>query len=1259
MLYIDTGGTFTDCIAVTTDGNRKRLKVLSNSTLRGTVISWLSAKKLRISQNWDLESDFLKGFRFRFLRGNMRPVPIHGFNPKQGILSLAEEPPPLYHGSSISFEITSGEEAPILAARILTQTPLGSRLPQIHMKLGFTKGTNALLEKSGSPTVLLVTKGFKDVLNIGNQQRPQLFARNPQKPAPVPERCVEVSERIDSQGKVIEPIDTQPLKELIEQLRDEGYRTAAVSFVNAYRNGSHEQQCKRILQKAGFQYVTASTDLSKRIKYLERSETTAVNAYLAPIIHSYLANIHEKMRDGLLHVMSSAGGLIRSEDFHSKDCLLSGPAGGVVGATQKALLSGFQSVITFDMGGTSTDVSRYDGQYEYHFDLNIRDVHIFTPTIAIETVAAGGGSVCYFDGFKLSVGPESAGANPGPACYGADGPLSITDINLLAGRMDTESFGIPVSQAAAEEKLDTLIEEIYQITGERRDRATIINGFLQIADEIMAGAIKKISVSKGYAPSQYALVGFGGAGGLHTCSIAELLGIGTILVPSDAGVLSAYGLSRALIERFSEKQILLPLEETKEQLGGWFQELERTSINSVLSEGLRREEIVIRHKNMYLRFRGQDSSIEISYDGESDTCLETFRKEYIQRYGYWPEGKTIEVESIRVIASVKERSDRELSVAPERYRPEISQYQNALLGKERVQIPVYYRNGLHAGAHITGPAIIPDRHSTTYLAQDWTLLIDNHETMVLRKKEQTSRADRDKQRDALKAEETELELFTNRFTFIAENMGAMLQRTSLSVNVKERVDFSCALLDADGDLVANAHHIPVHLGSLGMCVKELKHFISMEKGDVVITNHPKFGGSHLPDITLISPVYIDDTTLVGYLVNRAHHAEIGGIAPASMPSNARSLWEEGVILGPMYLVKHDRPQWETVRSRLLEAPYPTRRIAENLADLHAALAANRNGQAALLELIENQTHWKVSHYMQLLKQHAADKMRQTLRKIDNGIYTARESLDDGTPLRVKVAVQDESCTIDFTGSGDVHPGNLNATKAIVNSVVIYVLRVLIDEPIPLNDGIVEPVELIVPRGLLNPDFPEDPQQCPAIVGGNVEVSQRLTDTVLKAFGILACSQGTMNNVMFGNENYSYYETICGGCGAGAHFHGASALHSHMTNTRITDPEVLEHRYPVRLERFEIRKNSGGGGRYHGGEGVIRELHFRETADLSLLSQHRKEKPYGLYGGEAGKPGEQWIERNDGRKEVLDGTDGCRVDRGDRVIIYTPGGGGFG
>jgi len=1231
------------------------VKVLSNSTLRGNITERIDDKRFKINENWGLTKDILSGFRFKLLKHKHRKIYVRCYDLQSRILCLSDPLPEEYSGHHSGFEITSGEEAPVLAARIITGTQLKSNFPELDMKLGSTKGTNALLEKKGAKTVLFVTKGFKDILHIGNQQRPDIFALNVIKPKPFPDIIAEIDERIDSSGKILRPLMQESFCDLMADLRQKGYTCAAVSFMNSYRNPVHERELKDYLLENGFTDVSISTDLSSQIKYLQRTETTSVNAYLSPVIHSYIENIRSEIRKCNLHVMTSAGGLARSDVFNPRDSLLSGPAGGVVGASAKSIQSGINKLITFDMGGTSTDVSRYDSKYEYTFDLKVGDAEIFAPAISIETVAAGGGSVCSFDGFRLCVGPESAGAHPGPACYGAGGPLTITDINLLAGRIDIQQFGIPVFREEAEKKLEELIRSIENKTGERREKEAILRGFLKIANEIMAGAIKKISVSRGYDPAEYALVAFGGAGAMHACDIAELLKIETILVPGDAGILSAYGIGNARIERFAEKQVLLAFKEYEASLPAWFEDLRQSAIKMVAHENIPEENIEITQQTIYLRLKGQDSGIDIEWDEDSGYVIKNFRKRYEQIYGYWAEDRDVEIESIRAIASVKSSGSYLAPSPSKRYKPSISHKINSLTSLKWQEVPVINGSDLKPGANVTGPAIILHKHSTTFVSQGWEMILESNGNSVLK----TTGKDIPGKNNNNVTIESELELFTNRFMSVAGNMGAMLQRTSMSVNVKERLDFSCALLDANGYLVANAPHIPVHLGSLGICVRSLIRNVSIGKGDVIITNHPAYGGSHLPDITLVSPVHMDTGKLVGFVVSRAHHAEIGGIVPASMPPDATSLAEEGVIIEPFHLVKNNKVEWKRMKEILTEAIYPSRAVDENIADLHAALAANRNGKAALLKLIEDFGEEEVLQYMKLLKEYAAEKMRYTLRKIADGIYEAEEHLDDDSILKVKIIKENDTCTIDFTGSGDIHPGNMNATYAIVNSVVIYFLRLLINEPIPLNDGMFEPVKLIVPKGLLNPVFPEDPARCPAISGGNTEVSQRLTDTLLKAFKLMSCSQGTMNNVMFGNSSYSYYETLCGGCGAGPGFNGASAVHHHMTNTRITDPEIIEHRYPVRLERFEIRASSGGKGKFTGGDGIVREMTFLETARLSILSQHRKEVPYGLGNGKPGEKGSQYVIKSDGTVVKLKGIDGITIDQGDRLIIKTPGGGGYG
>jgi len=1255
-LFIDTGGTFTDCILRDIHGNEKNFKVLSNGTLRGTIIERISETKFKIEENWSLKKDIIQGFQFNLLGSDKKSVSVVSYNIDKKILTISDPVTETENHTASGFEISSGEEAPILAARMLTSTSLSENLPAISMKLGSTKGTNALLEKKGGKMLMFVTKGFKDVLHIRYQERPDIFAINVKKPEPLPEKFIEIDERIDCNGTIRQSINTEMLNSIIQDQYNKGYRTAGIALMNSYVNDKHELILKEFLEKHGFKYISVSTELSRIIKYVIRTETTAVNAYLSPVLNKYIEHIEKRIGKDHLHILTSSGSLVKSGDYHPKDSLFSGPAGGVVGAHVCGKAKGIDQIISFDMGGTSTDVSRIDGAYEYKYDLEVGDARIFSPAIAIETVAAGGGSICSFDGHKLTVGPESAGATPGPACYGAGGPLTITDINLIAGRIDTQRFGIPVLSEEAEKKLDNIITQISDKTGKKPDKDALIQGFLQIANEIMAAAIRKISVAKGYNPNLYSLIAFGGAGGMHACAIADLLNIETIVLPNRAGLLSAYGIGQAKIERFTEKLILIPLLGASEKIQTLFNELSTEAIQKVMKEGITERDIFIRLQILFLRFRGQDSSIDVNWGSGTDEALKDFKNKYLSIYGYWPENREIEVESLRVIASARDDKELSSSTKVEKYKPVFSHNIKSLVKGGWVNIPVYIYDELMPGASVKGPALILDSFSTTYVDQTWSFTIDEYHHCVLNKnhysKYQTST-------EKMHLEASLLELFTNRFKAIADQMGAMLQRTSLSVNIKERMDFSCALLDEHGYLVANAPHIPVHLGSLGECVRSLIKHMPINKGDVIITNHPAFGGSHLPDITLVGPVYTDKDELIGYVANRAHHAEIGGITPASMPANASNLAEEGVIIFPEYLVKNNEVNWESIKHILTSATYPTRAINENLADLNAALASIKNGDHLLRELAQNHGNAMLKKYMSLLREYASNRMHETLLDFGEKKLFAQEYLDDGNKLCASININNGYCTIDFSGTSDVHHGNLNATTAIVNSVVIYVLRLLINKDIPLNDGLFGPIKLIIPYSLLNPDFNKEPEKCPSIVGGNVEVSQRLTDTLLKAFEIMACSQGTMNNVMFGNDNFSYYETICGGCGAGDGFNGASAVHHHMTNTRITDPEIMEYRYPVLLNLFEIRDDSGGEGQYNGGNGVIRKISFLEKVTVSLLSQHRLVAPYGLSGGEKGGTGDQYLLKNNGRKIQLKEIDETEAENGDTLVIKTPGGGGYG
>jgi len=935
-LNIDTGGTFTDCLAQTPDGNIIRRKVLSNSTLRATISHIITPTRIQVSTNWGLNSNILAAYSLKILGLDHPAIKIKQFDPEKRELLLESALRGLPEKESSLVEITAFEEAPVLCARLITETALDQAFPEMEIRLGSTRGTNALLEFKGARTAMLVTRGFRDLLAIGNQQRPHIFAREVIKAPPLAELILEVDERMDAEGQVLLPPDAVLIREAALEIKQAGIATVGVALMHSWINPAHEELIRKILMEEGLQYVSVSYRMSGLIKYLLRLKTTEVNAYLSPVIDSYIHKIREKVSGNRFWVMTSAGGLVNSGHFLPKDSLLSGPAGGVVGAAAMGEAAGYKKIISFDMGGTSTDVARYGGELEYSFELKVGSAHIQSPALHIETVAAGGGSVCGFDGYKLTVGPESAGAYPGPACYGAGGPLTITDVNLLCGRLDPAQFNIPVYPEASEARLKEIQEKMYRRSGKKPDDKELITGFLRIADETMAAAIRKISTARGYNPSEYALLAFGGAGGMHCCSIAGLLGISTILVPKDAGLLSAYGIGEALIERFAEKQVLLTTDHL-ESVEALFPDLEEEAMARLLSEGVAEDKASIRSRLVFLRFLGQESTIELGWDSR-DQLLEDFRAAYMAIYGHWSEKRPVEVESVRVVASALKQESRRPAISSPKRKADPS-HLNAQ------GIPVFFREGFKAGDQISGPSLVIDPYSTTYLAEGWSSFVNGQGTLVLSHLEKSASAP-----EKNLAPEAELELFSRRFMGIAENMGAMLQHTSVSVNVKERLDFSCAVVDADGYLVANAPHIPVHLGSLGICVRSLLDRYEFRPGDTLVTNHPAFGGSHLPDITLVTPVYTREGERFAFVVNRAHHAEIGGISPGSMPPDARSLAEEGVVIHPFYLVKGGMVDWKGMEKILTGSSYPTRALAENLADLNAALAANRKGTDDLVHL---------------------------------------------------------------------------------------------------------------------------------------------------------------------------------------------------------------------------------------------------------------------------------------------------------------------
>ncbi len=1273
-IAIDTGGTFTDCIGTSPDGQTFRAKVLSSARLRGVITKKLGGNSFRFHQQWRMKLDIFKGYSFYLTGRETEGVIVESIDFHNSTISLNKNPfPEECNDSSIPesgvvFEITAHEEAPVLGARMLTLTPLHEPLPEIDMRLGSTKGTNALLEKKGARVTLIITKGLKDLIEIGTQQRPHLFMLNIPPAEILYSDVVEVNERITPEGKILHPLDESEIRRVVEEVRKSGAVSVAVALMHSWKNPKHEQEIGKALNEAGYNFISLSHALVPGIKILPRAQTALVDAYLEPVLNDYLHNIKatifDSTADSVLRIMTSAGGLIHADHFRSKDSLLSGPAGGVVGAAAISQLLGFDKVLTIDMGGTSTDTARFDGHYDYEYFTKIGEINMLSPCLAIESVAAGGGSVCSFDGTRLTVGPESAGASPGPACYGAGGPMAITDVNLLLNKIDPSVMGIPLLRSESERALREIQQNVFEKTGLKYTEEELLRGFENIANEKMAEAIRRISVSKGFDPKDYALLVFGGAGGLHGCRLASLLGINTVILPYDAGLLSAYGIGEASVERFIQKQILSNLDNIIPTLGQIIHELSDQARSTLLQEGFAINETEIRSVFLYLRFKGQESSLEIRVfhppSAEEIVLLEKkFETNYRELFGHYPTNRVVEVESIKVVAASLVKAGT--AKPPAKFKPLLSSFNTG----------TYFWDELEVGSTVKGPAILINNTSTAYIEKGWTLKVDVGKNIVLKSDEGQIDKGIELSGSSLKKETNpiELELFTNRFTAIAEEMGAQLQRTAFSVNIKERLDFSCAILDPEAELLVNAPHIPVHLGSLGICTRLILEKYPLEPGDVIITNHPKYGGSHLPDVTLVMGVYSNENLpkLIGYVINRAHHAEIGGSRPGSMPPDARTLAEEGVVIPPTYLMKNGQVKWEALENLLTKSSYPTRALHENLADINAALAALKTGEEKLRSLVNTHGFDKVRRYMNRLKETAANALKEALIPFGNRSFIASDQLDDGHVIRGEVRLThhpgEKLLVFDFRGSSEVHPFNLNANVSIVYSAVLYVLRILCNREIPLNEGLMKHVSIVLPESsFLHPQFSDNPNTCPAVVGGNTEVSQRIVDTLLKALEPItnvACSQGTMNNFLFGNDKFGYYETIGGGTGAGLGFHGRSAVHQHMTNTKITDPEELEFRYPVRLNRFAIRAGSGGEGRWRGGNGIVREMEFLEEVDMTLISQHRSEKPYGINGGENGSAGIQRVIRKNGTIDTLKGVDSARLLPGDRVIIETPGGGGAG
>ncbi len=1250
----DTGGTFTDAVGLAPDGTLHRAKVLSHSALRGRLREQRSRTRWRVAVEWRLPTDFIAGFQFQCGATSAR---VRSYRPDSGELELELLGAAALVPGAV-FEVRSPEEAPVLAARVLTGVPHGSPLPPIDLRLGTTRGTNALLENAGDAVAFFVTAGFGDLLAIGDQRRPDLFALEIRKPAPLPLRVVGIPERMDARGEVLEPFDWEQVRAGAEAALADGCTVAAVALLHSHANPAHERALSGRLRELGFGYVACSAELSRRIKILPRAEVAVVDATLGPLMRDYFDRVEGALRGGELQIMTSAGGLVPRARFRPFQSLLSGPAGGVAGAAAIARRAGVPDVIAFDMGGTSTDVSRIAESFDYRDEHIVGRARLAAPALRIETVAAGGGSICGVRDGRIHVGPESAGADPGPACYGAGGPLTITDVNLLLGRLIPRNFSIPVEAGAARARLEVCREAL-----PARDRPVadaLLEGFLEIANERMADAIRAISVREGYDPSRYALLSFGGAGGLHACALARRLGIRQILVPGDAGLLSAIGLASAAVEALRERQLLWNWQDCASGcLDALVRELKKEALSRLERDGYRRNDLHVRETVVQVRLAGQESALELPY--RSEEALSTdFADRYEEVFGYRPAGKPIEIVSLRAIAATR-RPEEESERFPDAQEMAESSgaTQPCRVDGAWIDIPVYDRASLSPGVGVSGPALLVDPYSTFYLCPNTDAVQGTRGTLRVslgagREPDGEGGAPARAGHEAIQRE-----LFTHRFFAVVREMGMQLRRTALSTNIKERMDFSCALLDRDGRLLVNAPHIPVHLGALGLCVRRVMEVCKPEPGDVLITNHPGYGGSHLPDITVITPVFDEESELLAFVANRAHHAEIGGIRPGSMCPEARCLAGEGVAIPPRRLFERGRDRYRELEALLRSGPHPSRAVEDNLADIRAQVAANIRGANALRRMTGAFGRDTVTGQLNAIAARGREALSRRLRDEPARTLRAVECLDSGAEIAVAIDLAPDGVRIDFSGTSAVQPDNLNATEAIVRSAVMYVLRLYIGGALPLNEGLLDDVAVALPECMLNPAFPGDARRAPGIAGGNVETSQRLVDTLLKALDLAACSQGTMNNLVFGDDAFSYYETICGGTGAGPGFAGADAVHTHMTNTAITDPEVLEFRYPVRLRRFAIRRGSGGRGAWAGGCGAVREIEFLRPLAVSLLTQHRQTGPYGKQGGGAGAPGRQILQRSNGRTEMLESSASFQVAAGDVLRIETPGGGGWG
>ncbi len=1272
--WIDRGGTFTDIVARAPAGQVITKKLLSEnpSAYDDAAVAGMRAI---LTEHGELESR-----KDKDENSNRHPRARLG-DPE----SQTRRAHVALDSRNKSGNDSGEEDAPFPAHKVAS------------IKMGTTVATNALLERKGAATVFAVTEGFKDVLRIGTQNRPRLFDLHIKLPAMLYAQVVEIPERVSASGEVLRALDEDAARTRLTEAFQSGARSLAIALMHGYRFTAHEQRLAEIAQDIGFTHISASHTTSPLMKLVGRGDTTVADAYLSPLLRQYVDQVSEKTNHARLLFMQSNGGLANAHHFHGKDAVLSGPAGGVVGAAETARAANINRIIGFDMGGTSTDVCHVNlnagaADYERGLENLVAGVRIRAPMMQIHTVAAGGGSILSFDGLRFKAGPESAGANPGPACYGRGGPLTVTDANVLLGKIQPAHFPAVFGESGAEhlnasvvrEKFTALSKKVEEATGQARTPEDLADGFLALAIDSMARAIRKISVERGHDITKYTLACFGGAGGQHACLVADSLGISTVFIHPLAGVLSAYGIGLAKMRVMKDRTVEAELTDAGlHEVEKVLDELDHEARAALAGQGVDVDAIIV-SRRVHLRYAGTDTALEIDHGGIK-AMHAAFTEIHKAHFGFVMEGRalvceTAAAEAIADSASVDTQTEAAPSIAAaESPRQTVTMISNG----ESHTAPLIHRAALKPGAFVDGPAILTEDLSTTVVEAGWRASVNDTGGLVLSRTEPKSsqrhprtgsgdpepqsppeqvtldsrhKAGNDNKKHYVPADPLLIEIFNNLFMSIAEQMGAVLQNTSQSVNIKERLDFSCAVFDADGNLVANAPHMPVHLGSMGESVRAVraKH-THMEPGDVFVLNNPYAGGTHLPDITVVTPVFLEgEETPLFYTASRGHHADVGGRTPGSMPPVSTTVEEEGALLDSLVMVRGGVFQEEEIRSALTSGKYPARNPDMNLADLRAQAAANAKGARELQNMVDEFGRGVVRAYMEHVQDHAEEAVRRVIGKLKSGRFIC--PMDDGGEIHVAVDVDSNarSAVIDFTGTSDQRPNNFNAPSAVCRAAVLYVFRTLVADDIPMNEGVLRPLTLKIPEGsMLSPTYPA------AVVAGNVETSQTICDALYGALGVLAASQGTMNNLTFGNDHHQYYETVCGGAGAGETFDGASAVQTHMTNSRLTDPEVLEWRYPVIVEKFSIRAHSGGRGKHNGGDGTERTLKFHEAMTAAILSGRRANAPFGLSGGEDGAPGETILTRADGSGHVLGATEEVEIAPGDSLTIKTPGGGGFG